>query len=111
MNLKKKWNQVKGKAFFAAAAGAMALTVPTAAGAEPPSTYVNKAADAGYGEILKTAPKLVGMVAAFCLLMFLISGDEHKKSQYKSWLTRCVIGLCGLLVLKPLIEWGSGLFG
>ncbi|USK77882.1 hypothetical protein [Peribacillus frigoritolerans] len=82
---------------------------PTVAGAAAPSTYVNKVSNSLFGEILKVAPKVVLVVMGWALLMYFISGDDHKKSKYKATAGIAIIGYLILLVLKPLMTWMGGL--
>ncbi|MDW7617371.1 hypothetical protein SC499_22480 [Peribacillus simplex] len=106
--IKKAWGKVVCKTYMAGAIATLSLT-PTVAGAEAPSKYVNKISDSLFGEILKVAPKVVLVVMGWALLMYFISGDDHKKSKYKTTAGIAIIGYLILLVLKPLMAWMGGL--
>ena len=106
--LKEPFKKKAPKAYAIGSAAFLALT-PTAAFAAAPSTYVNKISDSLFGEILKVAPKIALVVVGFEFLMYLISGDEHKKSKHRTG-AFVAIGACLiLLVLKPLMNWIGGL--
>lgn len=102
------WKKMIGKAYVASAGVAIALT-PSIASAEAPSSYVNGIADGLFGEILKVAPKIALVVVAWAVLMYIMAGDEHKKSKYKSTGMVTIVIYLVLLVLKPLLEWFGGL--
>jgi len=106
--IKKGWRKFVSKTYMAGAAVTLAMT-PTVAGAAAPSTYVNKISNSLFGEILKVAPKVVLVVMGWALLMYFISGDDHKKSKYKATAGIAIIGYLILLVLKPLMAWMGGL--
>lgn len=95
------------KLYWAIAVAMFAL-IPTSASAAPPSTYVNKFADGIFGEILKVAPKIALVVVGWGVIMYLMSGDEHKKGKYKSTALIAIVAYLVLLVLKPLMTWFSG---
>lgn len=106
--IKKGWRKFVSKTYMAGAAVTLAMT-PSLAKAEAPSQYVNKISDSLFGEILKVAPKVVLVVMGWALLMYFISGDDHKKSRYKGAAAIALVGYLVLLVLKPLLNWMGGL--
>jgi RsiW-degrading membrane proteinase PrsW (M82 family) len=107
-NVKKSWKSFVSKTYMAGAAVTLAMT-PTVAGAAAPSTYVNKISDKLFGEILKVAPKVVLVVMGWALLMYFVSGDDHKKNKWKGVAGIALIGYLVLLVLKPLVSWVDGI--
>ncbi|USK72637.1 hypothetical protein [Peribacillus asahii] len=107
-NIKKLWKKAEAKVYTAGAVTALALT-PSTAGAEAPSAYVNKISDGLFAEILKVAPKIALVVIGFSFLMYIMSGDEHKKSKHKSTAYIAIVAYLILLVLKPLLGWLDGL--
>lgn len=105
---KEKYRNVLAKTYVATAGAALVLT-PSVAGAESPSSYVNKISDGLFGEILKVAPKIALVVIGWAFLMYIMSGEEHKKSRYKGTAIIAIVAYLVLLVLKPLMSWFSGL--
>ncbi|MCI2254232.1 hypothetical protein L2D08_07635 [Domibacillus sp. PGB-M46] len=83
--------------------------VPTSASATAPSSYVNKISDGLFAEILKVAPKIALVVIGFSFLMYIMAGDEHKKSKHKSTAYIAIVAYLILLVLQPLLGWLGGL--
>jgi type IV secretory pathway VirB2 component (pilin) len=108
--MKKLTGKMKTRVIAGCTALAFSL-VPSAVGATAPSQYVNKVSDGLTGEIMKVAPKLATLVIAFALIMYLISGDDHKKSKYKATGFVALLILGVLLALQPLQGWFSGFFG
>lgn len=110
----RKMKKVTGKVKKSVIAGCTALVfglIPSVAGAKAPSAYVNKVSDGFTSEIMKVAPKLATLVIAFALIMYLISGDDHKKNRYKTTGFVALVILGVLIALKPLQAWFSGFFG
>ncbi|OMP68718.1 hypothetical protein [Domibacillus epiphyticus] len=101
------------KAFFAKLYAATIVTllvlVPTSTSATAPSSYVNKISDGLFAEILKVAPKIALVVIGFSFLMYIVAGDEHKKSKHKSTAYIAIVAYLILLVLQPLLGWLDGL--
>ncbi|MED3561493.1 hypothetical protein [Bacillus xiapuensis] len=106
--MKKLWKKLISKS-YAIGTGALIALTPTATFAAAPSSYVNKISDSLFGEILKVAPKVALVVIGFAVIMYLVSGDEHKKSKYRGTAVIALITLLILIVLKPLVTWFSGL--
>ena len=108
-SVKKGWSNVEDKSYAIVAVVAAALT-PTATFAAEPASYVNKITDGLFGQILKVAPKCALLVVGWCVLMYLISGDDHKKSKHKGAAGIALAAWVVLIVLKPLMSWFDGLF-
>jgi hypothetical protein len=108
--MKKLTGKMKKRVIAGCTALAFSL-VPSVAGATAPSQYVNKLSNGFTNELMKIAPKLATLVIAFALIMYLISGDDHKKSKYKNtgFIALFILGV--LLALEPLQNWFSGFFG
>lgn len=83
--------------------------IPTPASATAPSSYVNKISDGLFAEILKVAPKIALVVIGFSFLMYIVAGDDHKKSKHKSTAYIAIVAYLILLVLQPLLGWLDGL--
>lgn len=106
--MKAKLKKVWSKLYFATAAAMIGITIPQKASAAP-STYVNKISDGLFGEILAVAPKIALVVIGWGVIMYIVSGDEHKKSKHKSTAIIAACCLLVLLVLEPLMNWFGGL--
>src|SRR4051794_28137182 len=76
-------DKIESKTYAAVSVGILALspTATFAAGKEP-AGVANDIADGILGQILKVAPKLAIAVIAWCVLLYLCSGNEHKKNQH-----------------------------
>lgn len=108
-SVSKGWSKVEDKSYAIVAVVAAALT-PTATFAAEPSSYVNKITEGLFGQILKVAPKVALLVVGWAVLMYLISGDDHKKSKHKGTAGIALAAWVILIVLKPLMSWFDGLF-
>lgn len=104
LNVKK----IAGKAYFAAAAAAIALT-PSYASAQAPSAIVNRVADGLYGEFSSVAFKLALLAILVGLIGYFMTGDEHKKNKFKNGAIGTVVVLLVIAVLPGLLDWFEGL--
>lgn len=106
-----KVSKAKAKIVYTTGAGALALLTPTSASAagNAPSYYVNKVTNAGFGEIMKVAPKLALFCVAFCIIMYFANNDDHKKNKWKGGATVATIAFGVLLALSGLMGWFQGL--
>lgn len=106
--MKNTWKKLIAKTYVVGTGALLALS-PKAALAAAPSTYVNSIADGLFREILSIAPKIALVVIALSLVFYFASGDDHKKSKYKGTMYVAIACYLILLVLKPLMDWFSGL--
>lgn len=106
----RNWRRLIGRVGFGVGAIGYVLPQVTAnAAGTAPSDYVNKISDGLFQQILSVAPKVALLVIAWCVIMYLMSGDDHKKSKYRSSAIIALVTYLVLLVLQPLIGWLQGL--